>query len=91
MNKCFICQKNFTAKEDLLKHLENDDHIKEFPDMDLWDQPEYYFSTFEDDNLLCLLDDNGYNRDESKIQVIPEEVKFEIKKELLDSLKEFDI
>ncbi|CAF0704556.1 unnamed protein product [Brachionus calyciflorus] len=91
LNKCFICQKNFDSKEILLNHLEEDDHIKEFPDMDLWDQPEYYFSTFEDDNLLCLLNDNGYNKDESKIQVIPEELNIEIKKELLDSLKELEI
>lgn len=91
MKNCFICSKNFGSSEELLKHLETDGHIREFPDMDLWDQPEYYFSTFEDDNLLCLLDDNGYNKDESKIKVIPEDLTIEIKKELLESLSEIDL
>ncbi|RNA31813.1 zinc finger protein 277-like [Brachionus plicatilis] len=91
LKNCFICSQKFDSNEELLKHLEADDHIKEFPNMDLWDQPEYYFSTFEDDNLLCLLDDNGYNKDESKIKVIPEDIRIEIRKELLESLKDLDI
>jgi len=36
----------------------------------------YYFSTFEDDSLLCLLDDDAYSKDEQKINVIPEDVNF---------------
>lgn len=91
LKNCFICLSKFGSSEDLLNHLETDDHIKEFPDMDLWDQPEYFFSTFEDDNLLCLLDDDGYNKDESKIKVIPEDIKFEIKQELLESLNDLDL
>ena len=33
----------------------------------------YYFSAFEDDNLLCILNDNTYSQDEAKIKVIPEQ------------------
>lgn len=91
LKNCFICSKKYETNEELLKHLETDSHIREFPDMDLWDQPEYYFSTFEDDNLLCLLDDNGYNKDESKFKVIPEDLRIEIKKELLESLNDLDL
>ena len=39
-NICFICKTEFDLKDDLLKHLETNEHIKQFPDQDLWDQPE---------------------------------------------------
>lgn len=72
----------------MLKHLEESGHVKQFPDVELWDQPEYYFSTFEDDSLLCLLDDTAYSKDESKIQVIPEQYDLVLNEELIKSLKE---
>jgi hypothetical protein len=74
-NTCFICQKKLDTKAEFLQHLHENDfqHIAEFPSADLWDQPEYFFSTFEDDSLLCLLDDSGYAVDEAlKVKVIPE-------------------
>ena len=51
----------------------------------------YYFSTFEDDTLLCLLDDSAYGADEAKFQVIPEQfdlhVNDELAKELMNNVK----
>lgn len=46
----------------------------------------YYFSTFEDDSLLCLLDDDAYSKDEQKIKVIPEDVNIKINEDVLDSI-----
>ena len=48
----------------------------------------YYFSTFEDDSLLCLLDDSAYSKDEQRIKVIPEDMKIKIDEAVLDNLKE---
>jgi len=45
------------------------------------------FSTFEDDSLLCLLDDTAYNKDESKVIVIPEKFDVEIKEEVFEDMK----
>ncbi|KFM72764.1 Zinc finger protein 277, partial [Stegodyphus mimosarum] len=49
-------------------------HISILPDSAKWNQPLYYFSTFENDNLLCALDDDD---DDSECQeehlVYPEE------------------
>ena len=46
----------------------------------------YYFSTFEDDTLLCLLDDSAYSADEAKFQVIPEQLDLRINDELAREL-----
>lgn len=47
----------------------------------------YLFSTFEDDSLLCLLDDTAYTRDESKVLIIPEKFDVEIKEEVFEDMK----
>lgn len=40
LNVCFICRAEFKTKEELCKHFEQNEHIKQFPEQDLWDQPE---------------------------------------------------
>lgn len=77
--------------EELRIHLKENDHIKEFPDCELWDQPEFYFSTFEDDSLLCLLDDSAYDQDESKFNVIPEEYEFRINSDIVNNFQELTL
>ena len=49
----------------------------------------YYFSTFEDDSLLCLLDDTAYSIDESKIKIIPEEIDMNMNNDLINKFKNF--
>ncbi len=77
--------------EELQKHLSENDHVKHFPSSDLWDQPEYYFSTFEDDSLLCLLDDTAYDKDESKFKVIPEEYNIKINNDIVRNIEELKL
>jgi hypothetical protein len=83
-----VCKKSFENKEDLLTHLHEGNHISEMPDEKFYDQPEYFFSTFEDDNLLCVLDDSTYLKDELKYQVIPEQYDIKIDEELISNFKE---
>jgi hypothetical protein len=40
MNSCYICKEIVNSREDLVKHLEYNDHIKVVPNRDYWDQPE---------------------------------------------------
>lgn len=40
MNSCYICKQTVNSKQDLIEHLENNEHIKELPSREYWDQPE---------------------------------------------------
>ena len=88
---CFVCKAPTESMETMRSHLKENDHIKEFPSSELWDQPEFYFSTFEDDSLLCLLDDSAYEKDESKFKVIPEEYDFQINKDIMQNFEELSL
>jgi hypothetical protein len=46
----------------------------------------YYFSTYEDDNLLCILNDEAYSKDEQRINVIPEQ--YTIDEDLIKNFKQ---
>ena len=56
--KCHKCQQSLATSDELSVHLEFSSHSKQMPDRSQYDFPEYYFSTFEDDNLLHFLDNN---------------------------------
>lgn len=56
---CYGCHHAFDGKEELLAHLDEfSEHIQKVPDNEVWDQPQYFFPTYEDDSLLCNLDDD---------------------------------
>jgi hypothetical protein len=75
-------------KEKLSIHLHENNHIQEFPPKEYFDQPEYLFSTFEDDSLLMLLDDSGYSKDEEKIKVIPEQYDLKLDDNFIQNFKD---
>ena len=56
--KCHKCEQTFDKSDDLLVHMDFSEHSKQMPDQTQYDSPEYYFPTFEDDNLLHFLDVN---------------------------------
>lgn len=55
--KCSYCDELFKDVYDLRTHMNNEKHYK-IPDEKIFNQPEYYFPTFENDALLYLIDDN---------------------------------
>ncbi|GFO06362.1 Zinc finger protein 277 [Plakobranchus ocellatus] len=56
---CYGCQETFSEKSQLTEHMTKDtDHINRLPEANIWDQAQYFFPTYEDDNLLCHLDDD---------------------------------
>ncbi|CAG5124596.1 unnamed protein product, partial [Candidula unifasciata] len=59
LNICYGCQQTFNGKEELLAHLnEFPTHSQNLPDAEVWDQEIYFVPTYEDDGLLCCLEDD---------------------------------
>ncbi|KAK9952388.1 hypothetical protein ABG768_018230 [Culter alburnus] len=76
--RCYCCQEKFETKEELVQHLVNKGHVMQLPEVSHWDQPQYYFPTYENDALLTALSDSeseseGPNRT-SEVPVIAEDI-----------------
>ncbi|XP_063783353.1 zinc finger protein 277 isoform X2 [Pseudophryne corroboree] len=56
--RCHGCQEKFPSKTELITHMEGARHLGVLPERSLWDQPQYYFPTYENDSLLCTLSDS---------------------------------
>jgi len=56
LNTCIGCHLVLSDRETLLEHMKESDHMEPGSVND-WDQPQYYFPTYENDNLLCGLED----------------------------------
>ncbi|XP_071036575.1 zinc finger protein 277 isoform X2 [Parasteatoda tepidariorum] len=69
--ECTFCDSKFIVPEDLLEHMMETGHIANFPNPSNWDQPMYFFPTFENDNLLCALDADDV--DSPDCIVVPED------------------
>ena len=62
LNTCIGCGERFTDQESLLSHMAWSSHHTPGSAGD-WDQPQYYFPTYENDNLLCGLEEAGPDRE----------------------------
>ncbi|XP_036376116.1 zinc finger protein 277 [Megalops cyprinoides] len=56
--RCYGCQMKFGSKAEVLAHLTGSEHMMVLPEKSDWDQPQYYFPTYENDALLCALSDS---------------------------------
>ncbi|KAI5105428.1 zinc finger protein 277 [Silurus meridionalis] len=56
--RCYGCQRKFGTKEEVVRHLKEAGHVTQLPDSTHWDQPQYYFPTYENDALLTALSDS---------------------------------
>jgi hypothetical protein len=55
-NGCIYCESIFDGEEELWEHLKQ--HLPHhLPNRELWDKTRFLFPTFDDDPLLCLLDE----------------------------------
>ncbi|XP_051918209.1 zinc finger protein 277 [Hippocampus zosterae] len=57
-NRCHACQGKFGCRGDVLRHLRERQHAMMLPPIRIWNQPQYYFPTYENDALLCALSDS---------------------------------
>jgi len=62
LNTCPGCNEEFEDRDTLLEHLTESCHYVPTSSSD-WDQPQYYFPTYENDNLLCGLETELEDRD----------------------------
>ncbi|XP_052251301.1 zinc finger protein 277-like isoform X3 [Dreissena polymorpha] len=53
---CIGCGGKFDSRPALLDHMHEAEHSSLIPETSIWDQPQYFFPTYENDNLLCQLD-----------------------------------
>ncbi|XP_013855828.1 zinc finger protein 277, partial [Austrofundulus limnaeus] len=61
-SRCYGCQKKFDCRVDVLQHIVSEGHVMKLPEMSIWDQPQYYFPTYENDTLLCTLSDSDEDK-----------------------------
>lgn len=69
LKQCFSCDVKFDDSKNLEKHLKEMKHWG-LP-KEKWDQPEYYFPTYEDDLFLCFIqddDESWWSSDEQEVE-----------------------
>ncbi|XP_039919101.1 zinc finger protein 277 isoform X2 [Hirundo rustica] len=69
--RCYNCQEKFESKGGLISHMEETKHIAFLPARSTWDQPQYYFPTYENDTLLCTLSDSEDAKTEDQSEEVP--------------------
>jgi len=57
LGRCLHCNLKFANRQDLLAHMQKLDHLRPPKDVEEWDRPEFLFPIYEDDGLLCRLED----------------------------------
>jgi len=77
LNTCIGCGELFPSKELLLEHMTWSSHHSPSLQSD-WDQPQYYFPTYENDNLLFGLEDPDTEGNTDKVPtVLAEDISVE--------------
>jgi len=71
-HNCVKCQENVPSRKAVLEHMEKQKHFMLPEEQTLWDQPQYFFPTYENDALLCSLEDDE-DEDEKEEQRNPDE------------------
>lgn len=69
LKQCLSCDTSFDDSKNLEKHLKEMGHWALYKER--WDQPEYYFPTYEDDLFLCFIhddDESWWSSDEKETE-----------------------
>ncbi|KAL0871404.1 hypothetical protein ABMA27_005135 [Loxostege sticticalis] len=69
LKQCLSCDTKFDDLKNLEKHMKEKNHI--VLSKEKWDQPEYYFPTYEDDLFLCFIqddDESWWSSDEQEVE-----------------------
>eukprot|EP01134_Creolimax_fragrantissima_P001404 CFRG1404T1 len=65
LHRCPTCDVEGGNADGLKHHMQTNEHYG-LPDDDaIWNQPQYFFPTFENDALLCVLDEDSDEEDDS--------------------------
>lgn len=71
INVCYLCEDKHETRQALLKHVEDKHREGGCPPRTQWDQPGYFFPTYENDQLLQALEDDHDQANED--WVLPED------------------
>jgi Zn ribbon nucleic-acid-binding protein len=69
LKQCLSCDLKFSDAKNLEKHIKETKHLN--LSKERWDQPEYFFPTYEDDLFLCFIqddDESWWSSDEQEIE-----------------------
>ncbi|XP_049539248.1 zinc finger protein 277 [Anopheles darlingi] len=64
IHKCIGCGEQLSDYDSLCAHLSSTGHCRLDRESCPWDQPEYFFPTYEDDQFLCHLEEDDGNENE---------------------------
>ncbi|XP_004517507.1 zinc finger protein 277 [Ceratitis capitata] len=79
--RCVSCNLRCDNEEHLSQHMESEQHFG-CGTKKQWDKPEYFFPTYDDDSLLCVLDDTPNDETEdSVVRIISEDTIAQINKD----------
>lgn len=67
-NICPSCSLGFPDKESTVRHMQETKHTNDVPALVQWDQPQFFFPTYENDHLLSLLEDVDDNSEVAVVQ-----------------------
>lgn len=79
-NRCIACQMKHDDKPGLQEHLKQEQHCI-VPTIDHWNQPEYFFPTFEDDALLYFIEEDQNCELNDSVQIYSEDSNVAINKD----------
>ncbi|XP_004931818.1 zinc finger protein 277 [Bombyx mori] len=88
LKQCLACDTKFDDSKNLEKHIKEKKHMT--LSRDRWDQPEYYFPTYEDDLFLCFIQDDdeswwsGDERETENQNVMSDNISKEMALAVLD-------
>ncbi|XP_017466393.1 PREDICTED: zinc finger protein 277 [Rhagoletis zephyria] len=79
--RCVSCNLRCENQDTLLEHMVSEQHFG-CGTKKQWDKPEYFFPTYEDDTLLCVLDDSpNDDMEEGTVRIISEDTMAQINKD----------
>ena len=90
LNRCIYCDEKFENSEALMNHMKEQNHLRPPAEKDSWDQSQFFFPTYENDNFLCLIeDDDGTEKNDEEAPVIPQEMP--LHDALLDQIEDKNV
>ncbi|BES98453.1 Zinc finger protein [Nesidiocoris tenuis] len=63
LNRCITCDESRDNNASLLEHMVVEKHLA-LPPKAMWDLPQYFFPTYENDSFLSQIQDAGFNSDD---------------------------
>lgn len=79
-HRCIACERKHEDRESLQQHLKEEEHCV-VPAVERWNQPEYFFPTFEDDALLYFLEEDQNAELNDSVQIYSEDSTVKINKD----------